>query len=85
MYVMAGLLPHIAFFPQKMFTVTNPDLSGQNGVNSTNEKYPGMLIRYPDELDDAEKNDETLVTWPWSINHAHVSKHGMFRGLLVKK
>ena len=85
MYARAGLLPHIAFFPQKMFTVTKPNLSGQNGVNSTNEKYPGMLIRYPDELDDAEKDDENLITWPWSINHAYVSKHGMFRGMLIKK
>lgn len=84
MYTQAGLLPHIAFFPHKMFTVTQPDLPGQNGVNLVNPKYPGMLIRYPDELDDAEKNDETLVTWPWSIIHTHLSKHGMFRGLLVK-
>ena len=58
---------------------------GQNGVNMTHPNYPGMLIRYPDELDDAEKDDNLLVTWPWSIQHAYVSKHGMFRGFLLKK
>jgi len=82
MYAMLGVLPHIGFFPQKMFTVTDPTLSGQNGVNNAHPKYPGMLIRYPDELDDAEKNDDNLVTWPWSINHSHLSRHGMFQGTL---
>lgn len=72
----------VGFFPFTMFSVSVPS-PNQSGINSINPKYPGLLIRYPDELDDAERGGE-LVTWPWHIDHGHVSRHGFFKGKVVK-
>jgi hypothetical protein len=65
-----------------MFTVSVPS-PNQIYANKTLSTYPGLFIRYPDELDDAE-NEGPNVTWPWNINHAHVSKNGMFKGMVYK-
>jgi len=80
MYCTFGLHTKLAFFQPKMFTVSVPS-PNQVYVNKTLSTYPGLFIRYPDELDDAEMEGPN-VTWPWSINHAHVSKNGMFKGMV---
>ena len=82
MYCIHGLHTKLAFFQPKMFTVSVPS-SNQVYVNSTHSSYPGLFIRYPDELDDAESEGPN-VCWPWHINHTHVSRNGMFKGMVYK-
>lgn len=82
MYCVFGLHTKLAFFQPKMFTVSVPS-PNQVYVNSTHPSYPGLLIRYPDELDDAEREGPD-VTWPWQIEHTHISRHGMFKGKVHK-
>lgn len=82
MYMYYGLYKTIGFFPFKMFSVSIPS-PNQSGINCENQKYPGLLIRYPDELDDAEKDDDALIVWPWRIDHGHLSRYGLFKGRLV--
>ena len=82
MYRYYKLHKSVGFFPFKMFSVSVPS-PNQSGVNSVNPKYPGLLIRYPDELDDAEQ-DTPNVTWPWQIDHGHVSRHGFYKGKVTK-
>jgi hypothetical protein len=82
-YAIRNLHEKIGFFPFRMFTVSIPS-PNQSGVNTENPKYPGLLIRYPDELEDAEADDERLITWPWRIHHTHISPNGFFKGSVTK-
>lgn len=82
MYSRLGLLENIGFFPYKMFSVSIPS-PHQSGINCEHPKYPGLLIRYPDELDEAEKDGDGLVVWPWRIDHCHLSRWGLFKGKLI--
>lgn len=71
MYTFNGIHTKIGFFPQKMFVVApSPE---------------GMTIRYPDEYDAVEAGGDTLITWPWEIDHGHLSRHNMFVGKLKSK
>lgn len=67
MYTFKGIHTKIGFFPQKMFTVTPGD---------------PPTIRYPDEVDAMNHGHTSPVTWPWEIDHMHLSRHGMFCGKL---
>jgi hypothetical protein len=82
MYMYYNLHTRVGFFPFKMFSVSIPS-PNQSGINCEHPKYPGLLIRYPDELDDAEKDDDSLIVWPWRIDHGHLSRYGLFKGRLL--
>jgi hypothetical protein len=74
-YVLANLTKVLAFFPQKMVLASLPENSAKDTFNP---KY-GVCVRYAAELEDVEKDDEPLITWPWKIDHYHM-RHGMFTG-----
>ena len=78
-WVHAGLKEKMGFFPQKMFTVSVPD---DKNNNTYDPKY-NMLIRYKNEKENAEKDDDGLITWPWHIDHTYITD-GMFTGRLIK-
>lgn len=67
-YMERGLLPHVGFFPLKMFLASDT-------VGVEHPQF-NVKIRYPDEL---ESSQET-VTWPFRLEHTHMSRHGMFCG-----
>jgi len=64
-----GLCENIGFFPMTMFLA-----SDTRGVY---HPLYDINVVYPDELDATEG---TCVTWPWRIDHRHVSRNGMFCG-----
>lgn len=83
MYTHYGLYKKIAFFPFKMFTVYVPGLE-QSGLGLKSPKYSSFLVRYPDELECAEKDDDVNIVWPWKIDHQHASQHGLFLGKIIQ-
>jgi hypothetical protein len=62
-YTDEGLHERIAFFPQRMYTIT---------------------AKYPDEFIDTVSKSDEFTTWPWTIEHTHLSPNGLFRGRLKK-
>ena len=71
LYNHTGIHTKLGFFPQKMFVIA-PAPPPQNGV----------MLKYPDEYDSVLAPEGDLITWPYEIDHAHMSRHSMFVGNL---
>jgi hypothetical protein len=68
-YLHAGLDKKLGFFPQKMYTVSiSPDAK--------------ILVRYDNEKTEAEKDNEELITWPYTLDHRYMTQ-GMFTGRVL--
>lgn len=70
-FIERGLIESLGFFQMNMFLAS--DTRG-----NPHPSY-GVRVVYPDEL----ATTEPKVTWPFYIEHRHVSQNGMFNGRLV--